>query len=124
MAGLAAHPRLQRRQALQLLDALAVQIVPESGHAYAAGESRRLAMATLPIIRSGVLSDDDWQAWLQALPTRRGVDGLAWRDAGWIARHHDLLGYLTHLYVQVDGDDSKHAQAMLPRMRAAISALE
>lgn len=123
VAAVARQPALSATQARRLLDAIAIQSVPASGHAYIHGESARLAAAVLAITASGVVSDADWKAWLARLPERLGDPTTAWKSAGWLAKRHDLQGLLMALHVGSDTDADPRVRALKPLVRQALADL-
>ncbi|SDR22295.1 DUF2785 domain-containing protein [Pseudoxanthomonas sp. CF125] len=99
---LALNPALERPQLESMLAAIAAQAVPESAHAYVFGEPGRLARPVLYIAKRGVLADADWSAWFLGLPARIGEREKAYSDTAWLARRHDLLAFLTSVYLEAD----------------------
>ncbi|HEX7804162.1 MAG TPA: DUF2785 domain-containing protein [Pseudoxanthomonas sp.] len=99
---LALNPALERPQLESMLAAIASQAVPESAHAYVFGEPGRLARPVLYIAKRGVLADADWSAWFLGLPARIGEREKAYSDTAWLARRHDLLAFLTSVYLEAD----------------------
>ena len=99
---LALNPALERPQLESMLAAIAAQAVPESAHAYVFGEPGRLARPVLYIAKRGVLADADWSAWFLGLPARIGEREKAYSDTAWLARRHDLLAFLTSIYLEAD----------------------
>lgn len=105
---LALNPALDRAQADRILAAVAVQAVPESAHAYVFGEPGRLARPVLYVAQRGLLNEAEWIAWFDALPARLGDPAKAYADEAWLARRHDLMGFLTALYLEaVESKDPK-----------------
>jgi hypothetical protein len=120
---LALNPALRRDQADLILGAVAAQAVPASNHAYVFGEPARLAQPVLFVARRGLLDADDWSAWFAALPARLGAPALAYKDAGWLARRHDLVAFLQGLYVEADASQDAHVRALKPAVQAALKAV-
>lgn len=120
---LALNPALDRAQLDRLRQAIAIQAVPAAGHAYVFGESERLARPLLFIAKRDLHDEADWSAWFAALSARLGDPALAWKDAGWLARRHDLAAVLQMLYLQVDLDDDPGMAKMRPGLVAALKAL-
>jgi hypothetical protein len=105
---LSLNPALERPEMDRLLTAIAAQAVPSTPHAYVFGEPGRLARPVLALAQRDVYTPAEWQAWLEALTPRLGDAKLAYADAGWLARRHDLLAFLTALYLEADrGGDAK-----------------
>lgn len=119
---LALNPALDRMQLDRLRQAVAAQAVPASGHAYVFGESERLARPLLFIAKRDLHDEADWSAWFAALSTRLGDPALAWKDADWLARRHDLTAFLQSLYLQVDLGDDPGMAKMKPGLVAALKA--
>jgi hypothetical protein len=109
---LALNPALDSVGADRILAAVAVQAVPTSGHAYVFGEPERLARPVLFVARRGLLSDEEWRIWFGALVPRIGDASLAYRDAAWLARRHDLLAFLSAVYIEA-GSSSEAGVATL-----------
>ena len=120
---LALNPALTRAQLDRLRDAIAAQAVPAAGHAYVFGESERLAQPLLFIAKRDLHDESEWSAWFAMLSARLGDPALAWRDAGWLARRHDLVGFLQVLYLQADLADDVGIAKMKPGLVAALKAL-
>lgn len=115
---LALNPALDRAQLDRILAAVAVQVVPESAHAYVFGEPGRLARPILYAARRGLHSEAEWQAWLSALTPRVAAGGLTYSDLAWLARRHDLDAFLAALYLEADQSDDE----AIGRLRSAIVA--
>lgn len=118
---LALNPALERPQLESMLAAIAAQAVPESAHAYVFGEPGRLARPVLYIAKRGVLADADWSGWFLGLPERIGEREKAYSDTAWLARRHDLLAFLTSVYLEAD----QSADAQIKALKApAVLALK
>lgn len=109
---LALNPALERAQLESMLAAIATQAVPESAHAYVFGEPGRLARPVLYIARRGLLVDADWSAWFLGLPARIGEREKAYSDSAWLARRHDLLAFLTSVYLEADQSADAQIKAL------------
>lgn len=120
---LALNPIMTRAQLDLLLDAIAAQAVPAAGHAYVFGEPERLARPLLFIAKRGLHSEAEWTVWFSALSMRVGDPALAWKDAGWLARRHDLAAFLQLLYVETDVSGDPAIARMRPGVMAALKAL-
>lgn len=118
---LALNPALDRAQLEATLAAVATQAVPTAGHAYVFGEGARLARPVLFVAARGVLSPEEWAAWFTALRARLGPMPPG-GDAAWLARHHDLQGFLDSLYVAADQSKDPAVQALKPHVAAALNA--
>lgn len=120
---LALNPASTRAQLDRLRQAIAAQAVPAAGHAYVFGESERLARPLLFIAKRDLHDEADWSAWFAALLPRLGDPALAWKDAAWLARRHDLAGLLQALYLQVDMSEDPGVAKMKPGLVEALKAL-
>ena len=119
---LGVNPRVDAGQARRLIDALATQVTPASGHAYIHGEPDRLARAIYFIHRRAVLPDSIWTGWLATatapapLPTWRA----AFESEKGLARRHDALAFLYSLhFAALEGGDAR-ASALAQEIKAAI----
>ncbi|MGO1072270.1 DUF2785 domain-containing protein [Lysobacter sp. CA199] len=119
---LSLNPALERAQYRRILAAIAAQVVPRS-HAYVFGEPERLAKPLLFTAKRGLLSDADWAAWFAALPPKVGKLDRA-DYAGWLARRHDLLAFLTGLYLQADQSEDAAIKALKPTIMAALKQMQ
>ena len=116
---LSLNPALDAPQLQRILDAVAIQAVPSAGHAYVFGEPDRLVQPVSYVARRGMLTDADWQAWLQGLSARLGPmppEG----DAAWLARRHDLVAFLSALYIQADASQNEALRALKPHVSRAM----
>lgn len=123
IAELGRNPALSDAHTQRLLHAPAVQVVPDTAHAYVQSESVRLAIAALAVAGTHPRSPDSWKAWLGTLGASLGAPAPNGLDAEWLARRHDLGAFLMVLYVGADTDPSAEVQALLPAIRQAIGAL-
>ena len=117
---LAMSPALERAQTDRILASIAVQVVPESAHAYVFGEPGRLARPLLYIAKRGLYSETDWQAWFAALPPKLGSADKAYNDGAWLARRHDLMAFLMSLYLEADQSDDAQVKQLKPAIVAAL----
>lgn len=120
---LSLNPALDEAQLAAIVDAVAAQAVPESGHAYVYGEPERLAAPVLYAARRGFRDEAQWTAWFAALPARLGDAELAYRDPAWLARRHDLIAFLQAIYVSADVSDDARLRVLLPGATAALQAM-
>jgi hypothetical protein len=123
LAQLAINPTLDRRQHDRILSAVAAQVVPGVAHAYVFGEPARLARPVVFIAMRGLRADPDWKEWFTALLARLGDPALAYADAGWLARRHDLSAFLLALYVESDRSDDPRVQVLKAAVVAALEKL-
>lgn len=118
------NPQLDKAQLESILDAVASQVMPASGHSYLHGESERLARPVIFAARRQLHSEADWTAWFQrlaatAVPARDAPTSL---DA--LARMHNLKAFLYPLYATVmEGSDAELRQRLRPGLVAALRAL-
>ena len=120
---LAMNPALDRAQAGRILQAVAAQAVPSNGHAYIFGEPARLARPVLFIAKRGLHTEAEWSAWFAALPPKLGNETLAYKDAGWLARRHDLVAFLQAVYVESDNSTDAGLQALRPGLLKTLKAV-
>jgi hypothetical protein len=120
------NPALDAGQLDQLRDAVAAQVVPGTAHAYVHGESLRLARPILFIAKRGPHDAADWQRWLQtvAAPAPLPDWNAAFASEAGLARRHDVLAFLTALYLLVqEQDDAQVRERLLPGLRAALEQM-
>lgn len=120
---LASNEQVDRKQVDRILAALATQIVPEQGHAYVFGEPGRLARPVIFIAKRGLLSEAQWQTWFTGLSARVGNKEQAYRDPVWLARRHDLLAFLSGLYLEADQSADSAIHALKPAVVAGVKAV-
>ena len=92
--------------------------MPTAAHAYVFGEPGRLARPVLFVAQRQLLTDEEWRVWLLALSQR--VGNQAADDTGWLARRHDLLAFLSELYVAVGQSHNAGVQSLRPGVMAAL----
>jgi Protein of unknown function (DUF2785) len=114
------NPALAKADADRVLAAVAEQAVPKSSHAYVFAEPERLAAPVYHLMRRGMYSTVEWQAWFAQLPPRLGDKSLAYKDETWLARRHDLLGLLASLYVQLDQGSAPEFKDLKPVVADAL----
>jgi hypothetical protein len=117
---LSLNPALESVQLQRVLDAVALQAVPASGHAYVFGEAGRLAQPVAYVARRGLLPEAAWQAWLDGLVARLGPMPPG-GDAAWLARRHDLTAFLLALYLQSDTSQNEALRALKPAIAKALA---
>lgn len=120
---LAMNPALDRAQLDRLLQTIAVQAIPASGHAYVFGEYERLARPLLLIAKRDLHSEAEWSAWFAVLPPRLGEPASAWKDEAWLARRHDLAAFLHVLYIEIDLSEDPGIARMKPGVLTALKEL-
>lgn len=120
---LAMNPALDRGQLDRILAAVATQVVPSAPHAYVFGEPGRLARPVLFVARRGLHTPAEWEAWMTSFASKLGDQKLAYVDEGWLARRHDLLAFLTALYLEADRSDDVQLQALEPAIVAGLKTV-
>lgn len=123
LAQLSLNPALDGPQLNRIVNAVAVQAVPASGHAYVFGEPQRLAAPILYAAQRGVRDEAAWKAWFAALLAKVGDPAQAWNDPAWLARRHDLNAFLDAIYVEADLSSDARMKLLLPGVTAALKAL-
>ena len=118
---LALNPALDRAQLDRMLAAVATQVVPAE-HAYVYGEPGRLARPVMFIAKRNLHTPAEWEAWFTALAPKLG-DSKNYNDNGWLLRRHDLLAFLTGLYLEADRSDDPQLQALEAPIVAGLKAV-
>jgi hypothetical protein len=119
---LALNPALDRGQLDRILSAVATQVVPSTPHAYVHGEPGRLARPVLFVAQRGLHTEAEWTAWFTALAPKLGPS-KAYNDSGWLLRRHDLLAFLTSLYLEADRNEDPKIQALEAPIVAGLKAV-
>jgi hypothetical protein len=119
---LALNPALDRGQLDRMLSAIATQVVPSSPHAYVYGEPGRLARPVMFIAKRELHTPAEWEAWFTALAPKLG-DSKDYNDNGWLLRRHDLLAFLTGLYLEADRSEDPQLQALEAPVVAGLKAV-
>lgn len=117
---LSLNPALDAAQLRRILDAVAIQAVPAASHPYVFGEPDRLAQPVAYVARRGALNDADWQAWLAGLSARVGPMPPA-GDIDWLSRRHDLVAFLSALYIQADSSQNEALRGIKPLVAKALA---
>ena len=120
---LAMNPAVDATQLERLRDAVAAQVAPADGHAYVHGESMRLARAIVFIARRGTNDSAGWEAWLQqvAAPAPLPDWDAAFASEAGLARRHNLIAFLSALYLLAnEQDDVPTRERLLPGLRAVL----
>jgi hypothetical protein len=119
---LALNPALDRGQLDRMLAAIATQVVPSSPHPYVYGEPGRLARPVMFIAKRELHTPAEWEAWFTALAPKLG-DSKDYNDNGWLLRRHDLLAFLTGLYLEADRSEDPQLQALEAPVVAGLKAV-
>ena len=117
---LALNPALDRAQLDRILAAVAMQVVPESAHAYVFGEPGRLARPVLYAAKRGLHTQAEWEAWVSALTPRVSAGDLTYKDLAWQARRHDLDAFVSALYMEADRSGDEAIGRLKPAIVAAM----
>jgi hypothetical protein len=120
---LALNPALERPQLDSILSAVASQAVPAAGHAYVFGEPGRLARPVLFVAKRGVLTEAEWIAWFGELPGAIGDPAKAYADSAWLARRHDLLAFLSAIYLEADQAKDESIRTLKTPVVMAMKAI-
>jgi hypothetical protein len=116
---LALNPAFGRPELIRIRNAVASQLAPE-GHFYIYGESERLVRPILFIAQRNVFSADEWRDWL-VRETAVGEDAYGSQVA--LARRHNMMAFLSILYMQASLSENADDNALLPGTEAALRAL-
>jgi hypothetical protein len=116
---LALNPALGRPELTRLRDAIATQLAPE-GHSYTYGESERMMRPIIYIAQRGVFTPEEWQEWLVRETTVRAD---AFSSQAGLARRHNMMVFLSLLYMQANLSANEADNALLPGAEAALRAL-
>ncbi len=119
---LALNPALDRGQLDRMLAAIATQVVPSTSHAYVYGEPGRLGRPVMFIAKRELHTAAEWETWFVALAPKLGAS-KDYNDNGWLLRRHDLLAFLTGLYLEADRSDDPQLQALEAPVVAGLKAV-
>jgi hypothetical protein len=124
MLQLVLNPALGRDDLVSIRDALASQIAPR-GQSYITGESERLVRPILFMAQRGVFSEAEWTAWFAQVagPGELGTWDNWFRNTDGISRKHNLSGFLSLIYVNVDLAENPGLAALRPVVTQAIKSL-
>lgn len=115
------HPQVDADGVRRLLDALASQVAPP-GHGYRHGEPERLARAAVFLHGRGLLTETQWQGWLQGVSDPAPLAGwsASFGSAAGLARRHNVLAFLHALAFAMrvqHGADSPQAAMLDAQLR-------
>jgi hypothetical protein len=119
MLQLALNPAFGRGELTRIRDALATQLAPDS-HFYTYGESERIVRAILFMAQRGEFSSEEWREWLVAA-TAVGED--AYSSQRGLARRHNMMNFLSVLYMQARLSESTADDVLLPGIETALVAM-
>jgi hypothetical protein len=114
---------LEPSQVWPLLSAVAAQVMPADGHAYAFDEPARLARPAAYAAARGDLDAAALDAWLHALVSALGPPPDGERQRAWWIRRANLQNFLRSLYCLVDQGDAPAPPAFRASVRAALREL-
>lgn len=121
---LALNPVLDRAALDRILEAVASQVLPSSGHAYLHGESERLVRPLVFVARRGLHSEAEWTAWFGRIAAQVRADANRPTTLANLARRHNARGFFYPLYVAVqESNDAEIRKRLLPGLVAAVRAL-
>jgi len=122
---LALNPAVDRAGLDRLLGAVAAQVAPAGEHAYVDGESERLVRPVLFTAQRGLLTRDEWQAWL--LDVAAPAPLASWDDAfesrAGLARRHNVHAFLYALHANARESSDANIQALVPGLQAVFKTL-
>lgn len=121
---LAYDPALLRADLDRILDAVASQVTP-TAHAYQFGEPERLARPVVAVARRGILTADEWTAWLAGIASPAPLG--SWQDAflteAGLAKRHNTMAFLSALYVNARMSDAAYLSPLVSGLEAGLRAL-
>jgi hypothetical protein len=122
---LALNPAVDRAGVDRLLGAVAAQVAPAGEHAYIDGESERLARPVLFAAQRGLLTREEWKAWL--LKVAAPAPFASWDDvfesrAG-LARRHNVHTFLYALHANARESGDANIQMLVPGLQAVFETL-
>lgn len=124
LAQLAVHPRVSGDDIDRIVDAVATQVAPASGHSYVFGEPERLALPLLYIAGRHLYTTEQWRDWfagIAAVPE----DGNLYGSQIALARRHNLQALLLVLYVNATESKDEALRATLrPAVLDALRSLQ
>lgn len=121
---LAYNPALERAELDAILDAVATQVAP-AGHAYIYGEPERLARPVVAVARRGLLTPEEWNAWLARVyaPAPLAAWSEAYATQAGLAKRHDTMAFLSILYVSARAGEPAYLAPLIPGLEAGLRAL-
>jgi Protein of unknown function (DUF2785) len=124
MLQLVLNPALGKDELIAIRDALALQIAPK-GQSYITGESERIVRPILFMAQRNLITEAEWTAWFTQVagPGGLGTWDNWFRTTDGIARKHNLSGFLSLIYANVDISDNPGFAALRPGVTAAIKSL-
>jgi hypothetical protein len=77
----------------------------------------------LYVAKRGLHTPAEWEAWFTQFAPKLGDGKLAYVDQGWLLKRHDLLAFLTALYLEADRSDDLQLQSLEPGIVAGLKAV-
>ena len=115
--------QLMPADGMSLLSAVATQVAPIDGHAYAFGEPARLARPVVFAVARGDLDQVAVDAWLAGLVAALGPLPEGGPQAAWWTRRANLENFLHTLGHMAAGDTSPTLAALASGVRATLQKL-
>ena len=115
--------QLMPADGMSLLSAVATQVAPIDGHAYAFGEPARLARPVVFAVARGDLDQVAVDAWLAGLVAALGPLPEGGRQAAWWMRRANLENFLHTLGHMAAGEQSPTLAALAAGVRATLQKL-
>ena len=115
--------QLMPADGMSLLSAVATQVAPIDGHAYAFGEPARLARPVVFAVARGDLDQAAVDAWLAGLVAALGPLPEGGPQAAWWTRRANLENFLHTLGHMAAGDTSPTRAAWASGVRATLQKL-
>lgn len=115
--------QLMPADGMSLLSAVATQVAPIDGHAYAFGEPARLARPVVFAVARGDLDQVAVDAWLAGLVAALGPLPEGGRQAAWWTRRANLENFLHTLGHMAAGEQSPTLAALAAGVRATLQKL-
>jgi len=123
---LARHPGVTKVQLDGILQAVAAQVAPASGHFYVYGEPARLVRPVIFVAARGLHAEDAWRAWLEriAAPAPFATWAEAYGNQRGLAKIHNTRAFLQALYVATRESDNPHLQRLLPALTRGMASID
>ncbi|MBI1391553.1 MAG: DUF2785 domain-containing protein [Alphaproteobacteria bacterium] len=111
---LTVNERTTLKQLRALRDAIAAQVSPPAGVAYVRGETNRLARPIAYMARRGLIGEDEWSTWLEAVanPAPLANWGEAFQSNADLDRVHNIRGFALALYAYASSMDGEGPTAL------------
>lgn len=116
---LALNPAFDRAELTRIRDSLATQLAPD-GHFYTYGESERIARRVIFMAQRELFSSEEWRDWLVR---HTAVPADAFSSQAGLARRHNMMAFLSVLYMQASLSENEADDALLSGAEAALRGL-